>query len=49
MIYTRPEITDLNSAIRAILGQPPNSKIGVLSEHTGPNYYLTAAAYEADE
>jgi hypothetical protein len=50
MFYRKPEITVMDSAVTAILGQPPGSKIGVVLEAYGPpSHHITAAAYEADE
>lgn len=46
MKYGKPEIVLLNSAVAAIHGNPPGSKLGIVSDHFAQN---TSAAYEADE
>lgn len=46
MKYAKPEIVQMEKAVAAIQGNPPNSKLGITSDHSTFN---TAAAYEADE
>jgi len=49
MNYEKPEITLIDNANAAIMGQLPGSKIGSTSDGRGMNKFVTAAAYEADE
>ncbi len=49
MKYKKPEITLIDSANTAIMGQLAGSKIGTTSDGQGMNKFVTAAAYEADE
>lgn len=46
MKYDKPEIVLLNNAVAAIHGNPPGSKLGIVSDHFAQ---ATTAAYEADE
>jgi hypothetical protein len=49
MNYEKPEITPIDTANAAIMGQLPGSKIGYTSDGRGMNKFDTVAAYEADE
>jgi len=46
MTYAKPELVLLKDARAAIQGNPPNSKLGITTDHV---QQVTAAAYEADE